>query len=117
MSTERDMAAMRRVIAMTGLSFPRGLLGPEAMQLAAAIGGGVPDRAEVDALIRQVATVQWPGAAGASGVSRPMPGPEGSAGPRCNPALRVRGEGQAASATQWPGRWAALASGGAECRI
>lgn len=60
MSTERDMAAMRRVIAMTGLSFPRGLLGPEAMQLAAAIGGGVPDRAEVDALIRQVATVQWP---------------------------------------------------------
>lgn len=60
MSTERDMAAMRRVIAMTGLSFPRGLLGPEAMQLAAAIGGGAPDRAEVDGLIRQVATAQWP---------------------------------------------------------
>lgn len=60
MSTERDMAAMRRVIAMTGLSFPRGLLGPEAMQLAAAIGSGAPDRAEVDGLIRQVATAQWP---------------------------------------------------------
>jgi hypothetical protein len=60
MSTERDMAAMRRVIAMTGLSFPRGLLGPEAMELAAAIGAGAPDRAEVDALIRQVATAQWP---------------------------------------------------------
>ncbi len=60
MSTERDMAAMRRVIAMTGLAFPRGLLGPEAMQLAAAIGARAPDRAEVDALIRQVATAQWP---------------------------------------------------------
>jgi len=60
MSTERDMAAMRRVIAMTGLSFPRGLLGPEAMELAAAIGAGAPDRAEVDALITQVATAQWP---------------------------------------------------------
>ena len=60
MSTERDMAAMRRVIAMTGLSFPRGLLGPEAMQLAAAIGSGAPDRAEVDGVIRQVATAQWP---------------------------------------------------------
>jgi len=59
-STERDMAAMRRVIAMTGLAFPRGLLGPEAMQLAAAIGARAPDRAEVDALIRQVATAQWP---------------------------------------------------------
>ncbi|MGB1376487.1 MAG: hypothetical protein ACPG7S_01510 [Miltoncostaeaceae bacterium] len=31
MSTERDVAAMRRVIAMTGLSFPRGLLGGDAM--------------------------------------------------------------------------------------
>lgn len=60
MSTERDMAAMRRVIAMTGLSFPRGLLGPEATQLAAAIGAGAPDRDEVDALIKQVATAQWP---------------------------------------------------------
>jgi len=60
MSTERDMAAMRRVIAMTGLSFPRGLLGPEATALAAAIGAGAPDRAEVDALIKQVATAQWP---------------------------------------------------------
>jgi len=60
MSTERDMAAMRRVIAMTGLSFPRGLLGPEATALAAAIGAGAPDRAEVDALITQVATAQWP---------------------------------------------------------
>jgi hypothetical protein len=59
-STERDMAAMRRVIAMTGLSFPRGLLGPEATELAAAIGAGAPDRAEVDALIGQVATAQWP---------------------------------------------------------
>jgi len=59
-STERDMAAMRRVIAMTGLAFPRGLLGPEAMQLAAAIGARAHDRAEVDALIRQVATAQWP---------------------------------------------------------
>ena len=60
MGTERDMAAMRRVIAMTGLSFPRGLLGPEATALAAAIGAGAPDRAEVDALIKQVATAQWP---------------------------------------------------------
>lgn len=60
MSTERDMAAMRRVIAMTGLSFPRGLLGPEATELAAAIGAGAPDRDEVDALIKQVATAQWP---------------------------------------------------------
>lgn len=60
MSTERDMAAMRRVIAMTGLSFPRGLLGPEATELAAAIGAGAPDRSEVDALIRAVATAQWP---------------------------------------------------------
>jgi hypothetical protein len=59
-STERDMAAMRRVIAMTGLSFPRGLLGSEATELAAAIGAGAPDRAEVDALIGQVATAQWP---------------------------------------------------------
>jgi hypothetical protein len=59
-STERDMAAMRRVIAMTGLSFPRGLLGPEATELAAAIGAGAPDREEVDALIGQVATAQWP---------------------------------------------------------
>ncbi len=54
------MAAMRRVIAMTGLSFPRGLLGPEAMELAIAIGAGAPERAEVDALIRKVATAQWP---------------------------------------------------------
>jgi len=59
-STERDMAAMRRVIAMTGMAFPRGLLGPEATQLAAAIGAGAPDRDEVDALIKQVATAQWP---------------------------------------------------------
>jgi hypothetical protein len=59
-STERDMAAMRRVIAMTGLSFPRGLLGSEATELAAAIGASAPDREEVDALIRQVATAQWP---------------------------------------------------------
>jgi hypothetical protein len=59
-SAERDMAAMRRVIAMTGLSFPRGLLGPEAAELAAAIGAGAPDHSEVDALIRQVATAQWP---------------------------------------------------------
>lgn len=54
------MAAMRRVIAMTGLAFPRGLLGPEAMELAAAIGAGAPDRSGVDALIRQVAVAQWP---------------------------------------------------------
>ncbi len=54
------MAAMRRVIAMTGLSFPRGLLGSEATELAAAIGASAPDREEVDALIRQVATAQWP---------------------------------------------------------
>ena len=60
MSTERDMAAMRRVIAMTGLAFPRGLLGPEATELAAAIGAGAPDRDEVDALINKVATAQWP---------------------------------------------------------
>ncbi|MFM8828593.1 MAG: hypothetical protein ACKOGE_04830 [Actinomycetota bacterium] len=60
MSTERDLAAMRRVIAMTGLAFPRGLLGPGATELAAAIGAGAPDRDEVDALIKQVATAQWP---------------------------------------------------------
>lgn len=60
MSAERDMAAMRRVIVMTGLAFPRGLLGPEATELAAAIGAGAPDHSEVDALIRQVATAQWP---------------------------------------------------------
>lgn len=51
---------MRRVIAMTGLAFPRGLLGPEASALAAAIGDGAPDRSEVDARIRQVAAAQWP---------------------------------------------------------
>ena len=60
MSTERDMAAMRRVIAMTGLAFPRGLLGPEATELAAAIGAGAPDRDEVDSLIKAVAMAQWP---------------------------------------------------------
>ena len=54
------MAAMRRVIAMTGLAFPRGLLGPEATELAAAIGAGAPDRDEVDALIKAVAMAQWP---------------------------------------------------------
>jgi hypothetical protein len=59
-SEERDIAAMRRVIAMTGVTFPRGLLGPEAMDLAAAIGAGAPDRAEVDALVKVVATAQWP---------------------------------------------------------
>jgi hypothetical protein len=51
---------MRRVIAMTGVTFPRGLLGSEAMDLAAAIGAGAPDRAEVDALVKVVATAQWP---------------------------------------------------------
>ncbi len=51
---------MRRVIAMTGVTFPRGLLGSEAMDLAAAIGAGSPDRAEVDALVKVVATAQWP---------------------------------------------------------
>ncbi|MBM3665660.1 MAG: hypothetical protein FJW92_07700, partial [Actinobacteria bacterium] len=51
---------MRRVIAMTSLAFPRGLLGPEATELAAAIGAGAPDRDEVDALIKEVATAQWP---------------------------------------------------------
>ena len=60
MSIERDMAAMRRVIAMTGLAFPRGLLGPEAADLAAAIGAGAPDRDEVDSLIKAVAMAQWP---------------------------------------------------------
>lgn len=60
MSTERDMAAMRRVIAMTGVTFPRGLVGPEAMDLAAAIGTGAPDRAEVDAQVKAVAAAQWP---------------------------------------------------------
>lgn len=54
------MAAMRRVIAMTGLAFPRGLLGPEATELAAAIGAGAPDRDEVDSLIKAVAMAQWP---------------------------------------------------------
>ena len=33
-----DMASMRRVIEMAGLAFPRGVLGPEAMDLAAATG-------------------------------------------------------------------------------
>jgi len=59
-STERDVAAMRRVIAMTGLSFPRGLLGGDAMDLAAAIGAGAPGRSEVDELIHRVAMAQWP---------------------------------------------------------
>ncbi len=60
MSTERDIAAMRRVIAMTGVTFPRGLLGPDAMDLAAAIGAGAPDRGEVDSLVKVVAAAQWP---------------------------------------------------------
>ncbi|MSO43848.1 MAG: hypothetical protein EXQ74_00830 [Thermoleophilia bacterium] len=60
MSTLGDIAAMRRVIGVTGITFPRGLLGPEAMDLAVAIGTADPDPAEVDALIRQVAAVQWP---------------------------------------------------------
>jgi hypothetical protein len=59
-STERDIAAMRRVIAMTGVTFPRGLLGPDAMDLAAAIGAGAPDRGEVDSLVKVVAAAQWP---------------------------------------------------------
>ena len=54
-----DMASMRRVIEMAGLAFPRGVLGPEAMDLAAAIGLGAPDPALVDALIRRVASAQW----------------------------------------------------------
>jgi hypothetical protein len=57
-STERDIAAMRRVIAMTGVTFPRGLLGPDAMDLAAAIGAGAPDRGEVDSLVKVVAAAQ-----------------------------------------------------------
>ncbi len=60
MSADRDMASMRRVIAMTGLSFPRGVLGPGAMDLAVAIGSGAPERAEVDVLVRQVAAAEWP---------------------------------------------------------
>lgn len=60
MSRDRDMPAMRRVIAMTGVTFPRGLLGPEAMDLAALIGAGSPDRSEVDALMHRVAEAQWP---------------------------------------------------------
>jgi hypothetical protein len=60
MSRDRDMAAMRRVIAVTGVTFPRGLLGPEAMHLAALIGAGAPDRDEVRVLVERVATAQWP---------------------------------------------------------
>lgn len=51
---------MRRVIAMTGVTFPRGLLGPEAMELAAVIGAGSQDRSEVDIFVKVVATAQWP---------------------------------------------------------
>lgn len=53
-------AVLRRVLDMTGLTFPRGLLGSEATDLAAFIGTGDPDPVELRRLVRMVAAAQWP---------------------------------------------------------
>lgn len=54
-----DLADMRRVVDFAGLAFPRGVLGPEAMDLATALGLPDPDPELVDTLVRRVAAAQW----------------------------------------------------------
>ena len=54
-----DLADMRRVVDFAGLAFPRGVLGPEAMDLATALGLPDPDPELIDALVRRVAAAQW----------------------------------------------------------
>lgn len=51
-------AALRRVLALTGLRFPRGLIGREAHRLAMALREGRDD--DVQDLVRQVAGQMWP---------------------------------------------------------
>ncbi|MEW6583241.1 MAG: hypothetical protein AB1416_10835, partial [Actinomycetota bacterium] len=70
-------AALRRVLSLTGLRFPRGLLEDEARTLAAALQAG---RTDVDELIRRTAAALWPElrapteAAVARGAGRAEPG-------------------------------------------
>lgn len=54
-----DLAEMRHVVEFVGLTFPRGVLGPEAMDLATALGLPDADPALVDRLMRRVAAAQW----------------------------------------------------------
>jgi hypothetical protein len=51
-------AALRRVLALTGLRFPRGLIGREAHRLAAVLREERDD--DVQALVRRVAAEMWP---------------------------------------------------------
>jgi hypothetical protein len=50
---------MRRVVDFAGLAFPRGVLGPEAMDLATALGLSDADPELIDTLVRRVAAAQW----------------------------------------------------------
>jgi len=54
-----DLADMRRVVDFGGLAFPRGVLGPEAMDLATALGLPDADSELIDPLVRRVASAQW----------------------------------------------------------
>ena len=54
-----DLADMRHVLDFTGLAFPRGVLGDEAMDLATGLALPDPDPALVDELVRRVAQAQW----------------------------------------------------------
>ncbi len=59
-----DVAAMRRLLDLTGLAYPRGVLGPEAMDLATTLARVDPDPALVETLVRRVAAAQWIGLQG-----------------------------------------------------
>jgi hypothetical protein len=50
-------AALRRVLAVTGVRFPRGLLGDEARALASALQAG---RTDVDEAVRATSAALWP---------------------------------------------------------
>ena len=54
-----DLADMRRVVDFGGLAFPRGVLGPEAMDLATALGLSDADPELIDTLVRRVAAAHW----------------------------------------------------------
>lgn len=57
MSSESPLG---RVLARTGLAFPRGLLGEEARALADAMLAGSPEPEELRPLVGEVAAAHWP---------------------------------------------------------
>lgn len=58
MTSPDPAAALRRVLALTGLRFPRGLIGTGANRLAMAIRDGRDD--DVQGLVERVAAEMWP---------------------------------------------------------